>query len=269
MRKRMIYLFLWGGLITPVLASNMPESQKNMDVKQIEILFEREEERTFYDSDPRDELQRIRKMAGQIWIHQKGLFIESVDVTDNAIVITVLRNTQQKEDRIKEFIEKSFYKPEEIEIKYESIDKPVYTETQTFQDFYIADGIPFMACDGKLLPLKHTPYMADGYLMLPIRDICEILSQVTDMEYRFQWIGGKDGLLEIWGGPSGDKVQIYVNTNQYKCRFSQNEKVAFNGQLENKNGTLYIPYTPENVECLFPIWPEYQNTDKRLIRIRG
>lgn len=269
MKKIILYLFLLFSFVVPVLAESIQASDQPYTVLEKQYannIWGNEKDRVFYDNSADDELQRIRKIAGVIWENKDTLQIEAVDLSEDSIIVTIIQSNTRKENRIKDFVEENFIDGQNVNIIFKNL--PRLPDEDILKEYFVADGVRYLACEGKLMKLEHMPYMNKDYLMLPVRDICNILSKVSNSSYKVNWIGGNDKILEVTSSIRGGKVEISVKNNTYKS-ISYNESVhSFEGTIENMNGTVYVPFSPENLRLIFYV-PISENWDEqtRLVRL--
>lgn len=191
--------------------------------------------------------------AGKLWMNREKFSVSMVDATQEAIQVTVYRPTEQKKAAILDYAQSNNYHAaitflEEME---KSQDLVGYSMKIMPDKNYVIykDSLAFV--------MKNKPYMKDGYIMLPIRDLYEVMKRCAGNtnfnRFSIKWIGGEDMLAEF-NANVNIPVQISVTNNLLIVPYAREPySQALEGRVEIIDGVLYVPYTNENTRLLLSV----------------
>lgn len=204
-------------------------------------------------SDENKNRHQLRMDGGRILKNKIALDIDGVFVTDEEIKVSVIQLDKEKEEKISQIAGKSADKLSFVSRK-ERTKRAFYKNL-----YYMKEGENYIATQGVLIELEHKPYRKNGYLMIPIEEIYEVLNGTNASlhRYRCQWIGKEKKQAEFYNSRVKIYQKLWLEQNEIVCFLGKNNvfTTKLEGKAEITDGVLYLPYSEENLELyLYLLW---------------
>lgn len=200
--------------------------------------------------------------AGRILKKKDELGVDGVIVKDYTIYVTVLDHTAEKEEAIKAVVE-------ENKGRLSFISRKKKTDLAVGTRMNIQAGKDYATYKGTIIEFTSKPYMKNGYIMIPMRDVCQALSDYTIRDWSVHWSEKEKGkFITIENTWNYADVTISVDTNEivdiwYYQKFAVEDlPQTLEGNIEIIDGTVYLPYSKNNFMDIFyvPVFDPSANT---------
>lgn len=187
--------------------------------------------------------QELGVVAGQIWNKRHQFNIEQVNVNEAEIEVIVENISSKKQNEIRN----SAYPYNVKFVNVEPKGKDNYIKTR---EFILSEGIPYIKSKGMVFETQNSPYMQNGFLMIPLRSAFKILDNASEHIYEIKWVGGDEKIVELLTG-SGVPIQLSLKNNTLTS-LPNNITYNLDGKIEICNGTTFFPCSIDNVRLIFP-----------------
>lgn len=180
-------------------------------------------------------------VAGKIWNQRRNLNIQEVNVNEGKIEVIIVEMTPKSETEIRELA-----KPYEVTFvnqKYEGRDAILLTKK-----FIFTEGEKYVECEGLTFQLQNAPYVNNGFLMIPLRQVFTVLDDSSDCNYDLKWVGGDRGIIEVLTN-SGLPIQMSCKYNTITI-IPYDETYSLDGKIEVQDGVAYFPCSLENLRYI-------------------
>lgn len=188
-----------------------------------------------------NEDQTIGVMAGKIWNKRHDFNIQEVNVNEGKIEVIIVEMTPKSETEIRELA-----KPFEVTFvnkKNEGRDAILITKK-----FIFTEGEKYVDSEGLTFQLQNAPYVNNGFLMIPLRQVFTVLDDSSDCNYDLKWVGGDRGIIEVLTN-SGLPIQMSCKYNTITI-IPYDETYSLNGKIEIQDGVAYFPCSLENLRYI-------------------
>ena len=124
----------------------------------------------------------------------------------------------------------------------------------------------YIISDCKKYIIQNTAFIQNGYVMIPLKDVMNVLSEKNSNSYSFylKYIENEGGIIQVTS-IAGRKLNIYIKDNIIEDSVSK-EKYHIEGKIEIISGVEYIPYTKENFKLIFN--ESYYDDEKKVLNFR-
>lgn len=189
-----------------------------------------------------NENQMVGITAGKIWNQRHDFNIQEVNVNEGEIEVIIVEMTPKSETEIRKIANP--YEVTFVNQKKQGIDG--YARNK---NFILTEGKNDVECEGEdckglIFQLQNAPYVSNGFLMIPLRQVFTVLDDSSDCNYDLKWVGGDRGIIEVLTN-CGLPLQISCKNNTITI-IPYDETYHLDGKIEIRDGVAYFPCSLEN-----------------------
>lgn len=200
--------------------------------------------------------RQLRIDGGRIFKNRKQLDVDMVGVYDGQLIVTIQDMTEDNKEAVRKIAGESAQSIHFV---------PIRTINSGFSAFQLepltlVGDDPYLYFYGLLIEMENTPFMKEGQLMIPIREVYEILNTFANSFYHIEWKGGEEQeVLFIWNGVT--VTELSVKRNAFINSKDSTYEEALDGKAIIQNDTLYIPSSNKNIPGILRVFPNRNTWD--------
>ncbi len=210
-----------------------------------------------------NEDQMIGVAAGKVWNQRDTFEIEQVNVNEGEIEIVIVEMSPETEAEIRKIVEP-------YEVSFLNQKKQGRDGYARYKNFILTEGKNDVECEGEdckglIFQLQNAPYVSNGFLMIPLRQVFTMLDDNSDCHYNLKWVGGNGGIIEVLTN-SGLPIQLSCKNNTITI-IPYDEAYSLDGKIEVRDGVAYFPCSLENLRYIVPSIKITQDIEEKKVEI--
>lgn len=190
--------------------------------------------------------------GGKIWTERQALGVTSVQIEHNEIRVTIQQQSDEKTDTIQALAEPYYVKIFEEAAKWKDGYPVSFEEDNVLKKVTLTAGMPYIQMDDLLFKIEDAPYVKNGMLMLPARDVFCVFDKISGHPYKTMWLGGESNDVLLYSS-AGDVTVSLQNHSISSSVFNKGDArvLTADEDFDVINDKLYFPFGVFETRFLF------------------